>query len=220
MHSRARLSRGSLQYTTDNITGAGRMPDREDGTSGSDNDGNGSTSVRGQGPLRGRGRGRGRGGGRSRRGRVATGDRGGETGRAHYCDVGADGSSANVASAEAPDDCGEAPAARPRTAGEVSPCARTGAGSCLVMHVGYRHVRERTGTSCAASTTSIKAQVAHTLCPHRIRHTTSSVPGAPQLTVTDHLAAVHAGLRILHWNLSMRSVTTPCLTAGSWGTER
>jgi hypothetical protein len=77
------------------LRGAGRMPDREDGTSVSDDD-DGSPSVRGQGPLRGRGRGRGRGGGRSRRGRGAAGARGGATGRAHGGAVGADGSSANV----------------------------------------------------------------------------------------------------------------------------
>jgi hypothetical protein len=68
--------------------------------------------VHGQGPLRGRGRGRGSGRGRSRRGRGVAGDRGGATGRAHGLAVGADGSSANVASAEAHDDSGESPAAQ------------------------------------------------------------------------------------------------------------
>jgi hypothetical protein len=87
----------SYNTTLTTLRGAGRMPDREDGTSGSDEDGDGSPSVRGQGPLRGRGRGRGRGGGRSRRGRDADGDWGGATGRAHGGAVGADGSSANVA---------------------------------------------------------------------------------------------------------------------------
>ena len=75
------------------LRGAGRMPDSEDDTSGSDDDGDGSPSVRGQGPLRGRGRGRGRGGGRSRRERGAACAPGGATGRAHGAD-GADGSPA------------------------------------------------------------------------------------------------------------------------------
>jgi hypothetical protein len=119
MLSRARMTPASAAATYNTplttLRGAGRMPDCEDGTSGSDDDVNGSPSVRGQGPLRGCIRGRRRGGGRSRRGRGAAGVRGG---------------------------------------------------------------------------------------------------------ATDHLSAVHAGLRILDWNRSMRSVTATCLTAGSWGTER
>jgi hypothetical protein len=78
--------------TLTTLRGAGRMPDREDGTSGSDNDCDGLPSVRGQGPLRGRGRGWGRGAGRFSRGRDIIVVRGVATGRAHGCEVGADGS--------------------------------------------------------------------------------------------------------------------------------
>jgi hypothetical protein len=72
---------GEAAYNTPLTTlrGAGRMPDREDGTSGSDDDGDGSPSVRGQGPLRGRGSGRGYCRGDSRRGRDAAVARGGAT---------------------------------------------------------------------------------------------------------------------------------------------
>jgi hypothetical protein len=66
------------------------------------------------------------------------------------------------------------------------------------MHVEYGHVGERTGTSRAASTTSINAQVAHALCPHGISRTTSPVcydtgPALPGPTLrTDLDTKVHA----------------------------
>jgi hypothetical protein len=58
------------------------------------------------------------------------------------------------------------------------------------------HRHERTGSLRAASKASISAQFAHALCPRQQPHDVASA----RCPATDLLAAVHAGLRILHWN--------------------
>ena len=53
----------------------------------------------------------------------------------------------------------------------------------------------------------------HTGYAHDVptRHQQHNV-ASDRCPATDHLAAVHTGLLILHWNQLMRSVTTPCLS--------